>query len=83
MKEKVNNYILNWNKKGYFSIPEEGDKRLEDLNKIPSYKKICLAILKNDVSLKTLGQTQIKTNSYHELKRIELGIINNQLKLNL
>lgn len=83
MKEKINNYILSWNKKGYFEIPEEGNIRLEQLNKIPSYKKICMAILKNDVSLKTLGQTQIKTNSYHELKRIELGIINNQLKLNL
>lgn len=83
MKQKINNYILNWNKKGYFEIPEEVDLRIDQLNKAPSYKKICFAILKNDYSLKTLNQLQIKTNSYHELKRIELGIINNQLKLNL
>jgi predicted phosphoadenosine phosphosulfate sulfurtransferase len=83
MKQKIDNYIYSWNKKGYIEIPDEGDKRLEDLNKIPSYKKICLAILKNDYSLKTLGLTQTKAEVYHDFKKIQLGISNNQLKLKL
>ena len=83
MRRKIDNYVLSWNKKGYIEIPDEGDKRLEDLNKIPSYKKICLAILKNDYSLKTLGLTQNKAEIYHDFKKIQLGISNNQLKLKL
>ena len=72
MKQKINNYIYSWNKKGYPSIPDEGDKRLEDLNKTPSYKKICLAILKNDHSMKSLGFSQKKSEWYNRLKRIEI-----------
>lgn len=83
MNKKINNYLYLWNKKGYSEIPDEGDKRLEDLNKIPSYRKICLAILKNDYSLKTLGLTQKKAEVYHDFKKIQLGISNNQLKLKL
>lgn len=56
---------------------------MEELNIAPSYKAICISILKNDHQLKHLGFTPQKTNSYHELKRIELGIKSKQLKLNL
>jgi len=56
---------------------------MEELNVAPSYKAICIAILKNDHQLKRLGFTPQKTNSYHELKRIQLGINCKQLKLNL
>lgn len=38
----------------------------------PSYKRIALAILKNDTSLKSLGFTPKKSKVYYELKIIEL-----------
>jgi predicted phosphoadenosine phosphosulfate sulfurtransferase len=86
MKRKIKNYIATWEARCYFNgIPEEAPERLDNLNKVPSYKAIVRAILKNDSSLKSLGFTQKKCSSYHELKRIELEKRNpsKQLKLNL
>ena len=87
MKKKIQDYIQDWEKKCYFSgIPDEAPIRLEQLNKVPSYRLICKAILKNDHALQVLGFTKNKTKVYHELKTIELierGVIkpDNQLKL--
>lgn len=85
MKAKIKNYISDWEKKCYTNgIPEEAPLRLEQLNKVPSYKSIVRAIIKNDVTLKTLGFTEKKCKKYHELKRIELNsrqLQNKQLKL--
>lgn len=86
MKEKIEEYIKQWKVKGYYSdIPDEANRRLEQLNKVPSYRKICMAILKNDYPLKTLGYTPVKSKFYHAYKKIELELRNNnkQLKLNL
>ncbi len=74
----IQNYISKWEKRCYNDgIPEEIPLRLEQLNKAPSYKAIVKAILKNDLNLKTLGNTIKKPNAYHELKRIELNNRNN------
>lgn len=54
-------------------IPDEAPIRLSQLNKVPSYKKICIAILNNDHNLKTLGFEPKKSKYYHELKRIEIN----------
>ena len=73
MREKILNYIAEWEKRCYKDgIPDEAPLRLEQLNKVPSYKAIARAIMKNDTTLKSIGFTQKKCNSYHELKRIEL-----------
>jgi predicted phosphoadenosine phosphosulfate sulfurtransferase len=73
MKSKIESYIANWKKKGYSNdIPEEVPVLLNELNKAPSYKAICLAILKNDNSLKTLGYQPRKSKYYHILKKIEI-----------
>ena len=73
MRTKIEDYIQTWEKRCYFDgIPEEVPPRLDQLNKVPSYKSIVRAILKNDLTLKSLGFTESKTNAYHELKRIEL-----------
>lgn len=86
MKEKIMEYIKTWEARCYSEgIPDEAPHELEVRNKVPSYRKICLAILKNDYSLKTLGYNTDKPKVYHELKKnelIERGIINDiQLKL--
>lgn len=84
MKEKIQKYISKWESRCYENgIPDQAPLRLEQLNKVPSYKLLVRAIMKNDTSLKTVGATQNKCNSYHELKRIELAKRNKvrQLKL--
>ena len=86
MKEKIEKYINQWRVKGYYSdIPDEANKRLEHLNKVPSYRKICLAILKNDYHLKTIGFTTKTSKYYHAYKKIEIDLRtkNKQLKLEL
>lgn len=73
MKEKILEYIQVWEKRCYFEgIPDEAPKELEKMNKVPSYKKICLAILNNDYALKTLGFTPVKSKYYDAYKKIEL-----------
>jgi predicted phosphoadenosine phosphosulfate sulfurtransferase len=89
MKQKIQKYIKSWESRCYNNgIPDEAPIRLEQLNKVPSYKQICMAIMKNDNNLKSLGFSQTKCNSYHTLKKqelIERGklIKSNQLKLDL
>ena len=73
MKENILNYIKMWEKRCYFDgIPQEIPSRLSQLNKAPSYKEICSAILKNDLCLKTLGFTPKKSKYYSDFKRVEI-----------
>lgn len=87
MKEKIEKYIRQWEKNCYSNgIPDEAPLRLDQLNKVPSYKAIVRAIVKNDFHLETLGFSKPKCRLYSELKRIELirkGKLkhSNQLKL--
>jgi predicted phosphoadenosine phosphosulfate sulfurtransferase len=84
MKQKIKKYIRDWEQKCYFNgIPEEAPVRLEQLNKVPSYRQICMAIMKNDTQLKTLGFNPVKPKSYHLLKRIELDARNKPKQLKL
>ena len=73
MKRKILAYIRQWEGKGYLNgIPDEAPPKLEALNKAPSYRQICKAILRNDLALTTLGYTRPKTAAYMTLKRIEI-----------
>jgi predicted phosphoadenosine phosphosulfate sulfurtransferase len=86
MKEKIVEYIKTWESRCYFNgIPDEAPHELEVRNKVPSYRRICFAILKNDYSLKTLGFTPTKSKYYDAYKKIEIEqrIKNKQLKLEL
>lgn len=86
MKSKIEVYIQNWEQNCYSDgIPDEAPKELEKRNKVPSYRKIALAILNNDHALKSLGFVPKKSPYYDAYKRIELenrkGV--KQLKLEL
>lgn len=73
MKQAIEAYIKMWEDRCYQNgIPDEVPPRLAQLHKAPSYKQICLAILKNDYALKTLGFEPKKSKYYHALKKIEL-----------
>jgi len=84
MEKKILNYISEWENRCYKNgIPDEAPLRLEQLNKVPSYKAIVRAIMKNDTTLSSIGFTQNKCNSYHELKRVELAKRNKPTQLKL
>ena len=73
MIEKIKSYIQKWEQNGYSDgIPDEAPYELEIRNKVPSYRKICIAIMKNDYQCKTLGYTNDKSIYYNELKYQEL-----------
>lgn len=74
MKEKILAWLEKWKNQGYKDgIPDEVDAKLEALGKVPSYRMVCKAILKNDVSLSSLGYSRQACDSYVILKRIELA----------
>lgn len=84
MKEKIKKYIKDWERKGYSNgIPDEAPSELEKRNIVPSYRKIAIAILKNDPSLKSLGLSGKTSKYYSAYKYIELNKNNKQLKLDL
>lgn len=86
-KSKIKKYINDWENKGYRNgIPDEAPFELEKLNIVPSYRKICIALMKNENNLESLGFSRNKSLAYSELKRIEIEnrkTKNLQLKLNL
>lgn len=86
MKGKILDYIKKWEGMGYSNgLPETAPNELERRFKATSYRRICLAILKNDITLKTLGQTGVYSNYYDYYKSIEISNRLNckQLKLDL
>lgn len=73
-----------WEKRCYTNgIPDEAPIELEKNNLVPSYRRIALALLKNDYALKTLGFEPKKSKYYSILKRIELARRNTVLQLRL
>jgi predicted phosphoadenosine phosphosulfate sulfurtransferase len=73
MRAKILNYISTWEKRGYpDGIPDETDSNLELMNKVPSYRAICKAILKNDIALTSLGFSRSKSEVYSAFKKVEI-----------
>lgn len=73
LKSKVYKYVKDWEQKGYKDgIPDEAPLIFERSGKVPSYRKICMAILRNDVALTSLGFEPPKSLVYMDLKRIEI-----------
>ena len=71
MRLKIEKYIREWENKCYYNgLPDECPTEINHL--CPSYKKIAIAILRNDYSLKYLGFDPPKSLVYSELKRMEI-----------
>lgn len=86
MKDKILDYIRTWERRCYSNgIPDHAPHEIEIKNSVPSYRKICLAILKNDHSLKSLGYAEKKSVYYDYYKKIEINKRNKfkQLKLDI
>ncbi len=70
--ERVKEYIETWEKRCYKNgIPDEAPIQISD--KVPSYKMICIALLKNDLQLTSLGYKAKQSKFYSILKRIEIS----------
>ena len=84
-KSKVFKYIDNWKKKGYpDGIPDEAPFQLEKRGIVPSYRMICITLMKNPNNLEALGYAREKCNIYQEIKREEIynrDTKNKQLKI--
>jgi predicted phosphoadenosine phosphosulfate sulfurtransferase len=70
----VAKYIATWSRRGYATdLPDEVPSGLMRAGLAPSYKAICVAILKNDASMSSLGFSPRHSDWYDALKRIELA----------
>lgn len=55
----MSDYVGKWKARAYSDdIPDEVPKLLQGTNRAPSYKAIALAILKNDLTFKSIGFSQ-------------------------
>ncbi len=64
-QNKISVFVNWWMERGYADgIPDEGDYRLEAEKKIPSWRRICKSVLRNDYWCKGLSFTQHKSEAY-------------------
>lgn len=72
MAAKIESYITTWEQRCYpDGLPDEVPQEIHHL--APSYKKIALAILRNDYPLVSLGFSPPKSEVYNSIKREEIA----------
>ncbi len=73
---KIKTFSKWWEERGYpEGIPDEADLKLEMAKKVPSWRRVCKSLLRNDYWMKGLSFTQHKTDAYKkylELKKRQL-----------
>jgi predicted phosphoadenosine phosphosulfate sulfurtransferase len=71
MSVEIVSYIREWKKRGYKKdIPQECPDSLSREGLAPSYKAICLAILSNDLKLRTISQPIGWREAYRKTKSL-------------
>lgn len=64
-KNKIAVYLKWYRERGYpEGVPDEADQRLERAGKVPSWREICRALLRNDYWCTGLGFSPTKTSAY-------------------
>ena len=66
-------FIHGWKDRGYDKIPQEAPIELENKCWVPSWRRMCRCILRNDYYCKGLGQTQPKSEAWGKFKQIQLN----------
>lgn len=64
-------FIYGWHRRGYNPIPEEAPPELEAKCWVPSWRRMCKCLLRNDYWCKGLGQTQPKSEAYQKYLTIK------------
>jgi predicted phosphoadenosine phosphosulfate sulfurtransferase len=70
-RDKFKKFIKGWQDRGYYKIPDEAPEDLESKCWVPSWRRMCKVILRNDYWCKGLGQTQPKSDAYEQFKEIK------------
>ena len=70
-EDKIAVFLHWWQAHGYpDGIPDEADIHLEAAKKVPSWKRVCKALLRNDYWCKGLSFTQTKSEAYEKYKKV-------------
>lgn len=69
-ENKIAVFLHWWKEKGYNKIPDEASHQEEASKKIPSWRRICKALLRNDYWCKGLSFAQHKKGAYENYKKI-------------
>ena len=70
-RERFVKFIAGWKRRGYKQIPDEAPHDLEVKAWVPSWKRMCKVLLRNDYWCKGLGQTQPKSEAYEKFKQLK------------
>jgi predicted phosphoadenosine phosphosulfate sulfurtransferase len=70
-RERFKKFIKGWQDRGYLVIPDEAPEDLESKCWVPSWRRMCKVILRNDYWCKGLGQTQPLSDAYAKFKEIK------------
>lgn len=70
--ERFNDWILGWHKRGYRTgIPDSAPRELEKKYWVPSWRRLCKVLLRNDWWCKGLGMQQPKSEAYGRYMKIK------------
>jgi len=67
-RERFKKFVAQWKKRGYEKLPDEAPSELEAKQWVPSWRRACRCILRNDYYCKGLGQTQPLSEAYGKFK---------------
>lgn len=71
-KNKIYTFIKWWEERGYSEgLPDEAPSILESERVVPSWRRICKSLLRNDYWCKGLGFTQHKTEAYNKYLKLK------------
>lgn len=70
-RQRFEKFIHGWKDRGYERIPDEAPEELESKCWVPSWRRMCKVLLRNDYWCKGLGQTQPKSDAYVKFKEIK------------
>lgn len=70
--ERFKDHIKGWRKRGYKGdIPDSAPRDLENKQWVPSWRRMCKVLLRNDWWCKSLGMTQPKSEAWNKFKKMK------------
>lgn len=70
-QNKISVFLKWYEDRGYsHGIPDEADLELEASKRVPSWRRICKALLRNDYWCKGLSFTQTKSEAYEKYRKV-------------
>lgn len=70
--ERFKSHIAGWRKRGYTGdIPDSAPRELENKQWVPSWRRLCKSLLRNDWWCKGLGMTQPKSDAYGKFLKMK------------